>query len=53
MRTDSTRISDSAKAEATNFINEKYGKDYIIGEQKQAKNLPMLKMPMKQSVQLV
>ncbi|WP_346235552.1 type I DNA topoisomerase [Lysinibacillus telephonicus] len=37
MRTDSTRISDSAKAEATNFINEKYGKDYIIGEQKQAK----------------
>ncbi|MBD8025784.1 type I DNA topoisomerase [Ureibacillus sp. Re31] len=37
MRTDSTRISDSAKAEATNYINEKYGKDYIAFEQKQAK----------------
>ncbi len=37
MRTDSTRISDSAKAEANNYINEKYGKDYIVDEQKQAK----------------
>lgn len=37
MRTDSTRISDSAKAEATNYINEKYGKDYIAFEQKQSK----------------
>ena len=37
MRQDSTRISDSAKAEAVNYINEKYGKDYVVGEPKQAK----------------
>ncbi|MDI7741650.1 type I DNA topoisomerase [Lysinibacillus fusiformis] len=37
MRTDSTRISDSAKAEAVNYINEKYGKEYVVGEPKQAK----------------
>ncbi|KGR73882.1 type I DNA topoisomerase [Ureibacillus sinduriensis] len=37
MRTDSTRISDSAKAEAINYISEKYGKDYVVGETKQAK----------------
>ncbi|QCR31787.1 type I DNA topoisomerase [Lysinibacillus sp. SGAir0095] len=37
MRTDSTRISDSAKTEANNYINEKYGKEYIVGEAKQAK----------------
>ena len=37
MRTDSTRISDSAKAEAVNYINEKYGKEYVVGEAKQAK----------------
>ena len=29
MRTDSTRISDSAKAEAKNYITDKYGKEYI------------------------
>ncbi|MCM3386740.1 type I DNA topoisomerase [Ureibacillus chungkukjangi] len=37
MRTDSTRISDTAKAEAVNYINEKYGKEYVVGEAKQAK----------------
>lgn len=37
MRTDSTRISDTAKVEANNYINEKYGKDYVAGEVKQAK----------------
>ncbi|MDN4494232.1 type I DNA topoisomerase [Ureibacillus aquaedulcis] len=37
MRTDSTRISDSAKTEAVNYISEKYGKDYVVGETKQAK----------------
>lgn len=37
MRTDSTRISDTAKTEAIAYIETKYGKDYIAGEQKQAK----------------
>jgi len=37
MRTDSTRISDTAKAEAKSYIETKYGKEFIAGEQKQAK----------------
>ncbi|MGM9943863.1 MAG: type I DNA topoisomerase, partial [Lysinibacillus sp.] len=37
MRTDSTRISDTAKAEAVGYIEGKYGKDYVVGEVKQAK----------------
>jgi DNA topoisomerase-1 len=37
MRTDSTRISETAKNEAKNYIEEKYGKKYV-GEQKDAKN---------------
>lgn len=37
MRTDSTRISDTAKTEAKSYIETKYGKDFITGEQKQAK----------------
>lgn len=37
MRTDSTRISETAKSEAFQYINEKYGKEYVIGEVKQGK----------------
>lgn len=37
MRTDSTRISDTAKAEAVEFIESKYGKDYVASEVKQTK----------------
>ncbi|RHW39659.1 type I DNA topoisomerase [Lysinibacillus yapensis] len=37
MRTDSTRISESAKAEAISYIDGKYGKDYIVSEPKQTK----------------
>lgn len=37
MRTDSTRVSETAKAEAVNYIEEKYGKEYIASEQKQPK----------------
>ena len=37
MRTDSTRISDTAKAEAASYIEQKYGKDYLAGEVKQSK----------------
>lgn len=37
MRTDSTRISDAAKAEATQYILDKYGKDYVAGEVKKSK----------------
>ena len=37
MRTDSTRISDTAKTEAISYIEGKYGKDYVVGEVKQAK----------------
>ena len=38
MRTDSTRISETAKAEAISYIEGKYGKDYIATEIKQVKN---------------
>ncbi|WP_405102215.1 type I DNA topoisomerase [Oceanobacillus sp. FSL H7-0719] len=37
MRTDSTRISDTAKDEAKEFIEQKYGKEYL-GTQQAAKN---------------
>ncbi|WP_107837893.1 type I DNA topoisomerase [Metasolibacillus meyeri] len=37
MRTDSTRISETAKAEAMQYIDTKYGKDYIATEPKQTK----------------
>lgn len=37
MRTDSTRISESAKAEAATYINGKYGKEYVVSEPKQVK----------------
>ena len=37
MRTDSTRISDTAKAEVIDYIEKKYGKDYVVSEVKQAK----------------
>ena len=37
MRTDSTRISETAKAEAISYIETKYGKEYIAKEVKQAK----------------
>ncbi|MEG0285154.1 MAG: type I DNA topoisomerase [Vagococcus sp.] len=38
MRTDSTRLSDTAKTDAFNFITEKYGKEYTNGEPKVKKN---------------
>jgi len=37
MRTDSTRISDTAKTEAIAYIETKYGKEFISTESKQAK----------------
>lgn len=37
MRTDSTRISDTAKAEASSYIEETYGKEYVNTEVKQTK----------------
>lgn len=38
MRTDSTRLSDTAKEEAFNFIVEKYGKEYTDDTVKKTKN---------------
>lgn len=38
MRTDSTRLSDTAKEDAYNFIVETYGKEYTAGEVKKQKN---------------
>ncbi len=38
MRTDSTRLSDTAKEDAYNFIVEKYGKEYVSGTIKKQKN---------------
>ncbi|MED3660386.1 type I DNA topoisomerase [Ureibacillus terrenus] len=41
MRTDSTRVSDTAKAEAIQYIYDKYGKEYVAGEiQKVKKQSP-------------
>ena len=37
MRTDSTRISETAKTEAISYIENKYGKEYVAQEIKQAK----------------
>ena len=53
MRTDSTRISDTAKAEAVTYIEDKYGKEYIATEIKQTKKLQMHRMRTKQYVQQV
>lgn len=39
MRTDSTRIAEEAREEAENFINEKYGKEYLGKERKEKKKL--------------
>ncbi|MBU5467661.1 type I DNA topoisomerase [Virgibacillus sp. MSJ-26] len=38
MRTDSTRISDTAKEEAKGYIEEKFGKSYLGLKRKQKKN---------------
>ncbi|HIZ53956.1 type I DNA topoisomerase [Enterococcus eurekensis] len=38
MRTDSKRISDSAKAETATFIEERYGKEYVAHQIKASKN---------------
>ena len=38
MRTDSTRLSDTAKQDAFSFITEKYGSDYTNGAPKVKKN---------------
>ncbi len=39
MRTDSTRISETAQAEARNYIEEKFGSDYVATEKrKEGKN---------------
>lgn len=40
MRTDSTRISDVAKAEAMQYIYDKYGKEYVAGEIQKVKKQP-------------
>ncbi|QQK76388.1 type I DNA topoisomerase [Salicibibacter cibarius] len=37
MRTDSTRISDTAKEEARTYIQEKYGQQYVGGDRKPKK----------------
>lgn len=38
MRTDSKRISNTAKAEATNFIHEEYGPEYASSKKSSVKN---------------
>ncbi len=47
MRTDSTRIADTAKGEAADFIENTYGSEFSAHG---GKNAPMqgLRMPMKQ-----
>ena len=37
MRTDSTRISDIAKARSMHYIENEYGKEYIQTEQRKEK----------------
>ena len=54
MRTDSTRISDTAKTEAIRYIEGKYGKEYVVAEVKTSEKAKrMHKMPMKRFVQRV
>lgn len=40
MRTDSTRVSDAAKAEAMQYIYDHYGKEYVAGEIPKVKKQP-------------
>jgi len=40
MRTDSTRVSEAAKAEAMQYIYDKYGKEYVAGEIQKVKKQP-------------
>lgn len=52
MRTDSTRISNTAVEEASAFIDQAYGKEYLAGKRKPAKKMKTLKMPTKRSARL-
>lgn len=45
MRTDSTRISDTAKAEAKQYITDKYGESYTLNVKHQGNKVT--KMPMR------
>ena len=47
MRTDSTRISDSAKAEAQEYIKNEYGSEYISTKKVEKQSKKMHKMPTK------
>ncbi|MFC5558044.1 type I DNA topoisomerase [Ureibacillus thermophilus] len=40
MRTDSTRVSEAAKAEAMQYIYDQYGKEYVAGEIQKVKKQP-------------
>ena len=51
MRTDSTRISQTAKDEAKQYIEDKYGKDYLLIELLRVNRVT--KMPTKQFDQQV
>ena len=53
MRTDSTRIADTAKAEVATFIEETYGKNSPVIRNVKQRTLKEHKMPMKQCVQPV
>ncbi len=53
MRTDSTRIADTAKAEAAAFIEDTYGKNFLDMITERSKMLKAHKMPMKLCVQRV
>lgn len=48
MRTDSTRIAETAKAEAATFIEETYGKEFSSHAQRKIKMRKVRKTPMKQ-----
>lgn len=50
MRTDSTRIADSAKAEAAEFIEKTYGDEFSAHGGRKAKIRKVYKMPMKRFV---
>lgn len=48
MRTDSTRIAETAKAEAATFIEETYGKNFQVMHNAKSKMRKVRKTPMKQ-----
>ena len=49
MRTDSTRVSETAKEEAAQYISQHFGQDYFGQKRRTGRQSEGLRMPMKRS----